>query len=1009
MPIYSKHAKGIPFIDTEYGHFGPAKICAGADKVKAAGYEIVQTSGKNLNLENTYNWKFEDFKIQGGTEQKADYHEASGLSEQKDDGYYEVEAEYTQNTAFTHEIDPDYPHGVYPSIPADDYSFEIDEKEYDVSVPFDLGSVDDAKDSIIFDKYSELGWIEKDTWSYIFDGFEDGWDIYSYDATYTTYKIKLNSISATRVITKCYCKYFEFDVDLLSKNKEGFLYAENLSDGYGVLYLKILNSRFSGVDGLRNWLASLEDKLKIIIPLSETQLYNGNQEVLVSGEQVWLQDTIEDEELSTLKIEGGTTQVADYRACEGESTQDGVPNPGAPVDIEPYVAAGTYRFPGTTLEVTIPALHGKDDVRDMVVWDRLSGIAWVYKPLKYDTLTAGNGWTITDAAQDSPYMCTHLPQGTLDGQTLNGTIGESFGILYQLATPTRTPLTVTDNPESTAPELPMEAISPVLSPDYPQYWYDKGLNNIVIQGKNQLDCNGLEAMGGALITVGCIAAIAAVITCMGVAIINDTDRVTAVNIVWDNMSSALKDYFLTQTALYTVGVTSIINITRPVWDDLCALIASIFTYDPQTNTGSIGDVAAPKAIQITTEIADNLTIDNFYNYTQVAAEGFTLPFDYKLNSETTLRILGTGSYPYFRFIHNNGDYVGYTQSMIATYKILFLPMWDNCPTGNRLFLGWDTKTSQSSTTHYYGFLRGELHPQVFYNSENGITYSLRIKSNGDVIAYKQGYPDILLGQSVDSWPEFYYLWVVGSVDQPILSDSVSYEIDTDYFPVAGESAIDIPVQGSVDIYIPADLDDLTDMAASDLIACVKPPTIPIPRLAEGEVYDVGTGACDGLWGEKVFDGTETGWAKSGTYTDQTRFYFSVPDALDNNATNNCRCSHVQSYAFDSLPSGNFVSVNSSPRIYLRLDDALLGILPTDDDATRVVKLNAWFAAEYAANRPVKVRYLRATPLSNPQEPITALCTQNQTRISQDGSSNIRCKITAGIKHPKLNFTESVGD
>jgi len=156
-------------------------------------------------------------------------------------------------------------------------------------------------------------------------------------------------------------------------------------------------------------------------------------------------------------------------------------SPTYPRPIEPYVKAGFYRLPGTNKEINIPDLYGMSTELDMVAWDRLSGIAWVNKLLKYDMLVAGNTWALSDAMINSPYLCTHLPQGNLSGQSLTGEIQENFYILYQLATPTRTPLTITENLSSTAPYLPMEALSVDLSPNYPQYWYDKGENNVLIK------------------------------------------------------------------------------------------------------------------------------------------------------------------------------------------------------------------------------------------------------------------------------------------------------------------------------------------------------------------------------------------------------------------------------------------------------------------------------------------------------------------------------------------------
>lgn len=224
-----------------------------------------------------------------------------------------------------------------------------------------------------------------------------------------------------------------------------------------------------------------------------------------------------------LSVTGGTTQAAEYRQAGGVSTQDGIPTPDAPITITPCLAAGTYRLPNTTLDVTIPALHGIGDVRDRVVWDRLSGLCWLDGKLGKITFTGNetvrvpaatpvNGYPyrvnsgISSAAHPQIILCTKYKgitsvlaisdmkvnetkyyggAGFFDFTSSAATINEfkveiaGTVIIYQLATPTRTPLTITDNPDSTAPELPMEAISPAISEDYPYGVYNTGDNNLI--------------------------------------------------------------------------------------------------------------------------------------------------------------------------------------------------------------------------------------------------------------------------------------------------------------------------------------------------------------------------------------------------------------------------------------------------------------------------------------------------------------------------------------------------
>lgn len=207
------------------------------------------------------------------------------------------------------------------------------------------------------------------------------------------------------------------------------------------------------------------------------------------------------------------------------------PSPPYPSPITPYVVGGTYRLPGTTLEVTTPNLHGKDAVRDRVVWDARSGVAWVDMQRTKRVFSNATGlitlWgadapnygcyvTLQDGSQVSGGLqCSHFSLGIRDinvvginyatnnrtlsfniplsviGASASSTAAErrdAFGVwlsnnnvevIYNLATPTRTPLTLTDNPDSTAPELPMEAFAPAVSEDYPYGVYNAGGNNLI--------------------------------------------------------------------------------------------------------------------------------------------------------------------------------------------------------------------------------------------------------------------------------------------------------------------------------------------------------------------------------------------------------------------------------------------------------------------------------------------------------------------------------------------------
>jgi hypothetical protein len=225
-----------------------------------------------------------------------------------------------------------------------------------------------------------------------------------------------------------------------------------------------------------------------------------------SGEEVEWSNTYNDRIEPGTVIAGQTEQTADYVQASGDSTQNGTPMATAPIPITPYVTGGTYRLPGTNKEITIPAdMHGIAAVLDMVVWDRLSNRCWFDDRCGKNIFNGMETWLdynpyatrFLPHLASSPILCTHFPNKNNDGVLwANATylsinyinsgfasintfksflVATPVAVVYQLPIPTRTYLTVTDNPNSTAPELPMEALE-IIEPsdDYPFGVYNAG-------------------------------------------------------------------------------------------------------------------------------------------------------------------------------------------------------------------------------------------------------------------------------------------------------------------------------------------------------------------------------------------------------------------------------------------------------------------------------------------------------------------------------------------------------
>lgn len=151
---------------------------------------------------------------------------------------------------------------------------------------------------------------------------------------------------------------------------------------------------------------------------------------------------------------GGRSELqAEYYASEGDSEQTGTPTPDAPIPITPYLPAGTYKItmPDATYELTLPTdMHGVGGIRDRVVVDYVSKRGWLDG--RYGYIASYSGESIS-----TPYMSS------------TGELTEGATIVYQLATPTKTALTLTKVTTSTAPELPLEFLADAssVSPDLP--------------------------------------------------------------------------------------------------------------------------------------------------------------------------------------------------------------------------------------------------------------------------------------------------------------------------------------------------------------------------------------------------------------------------------------------------------------------------------------------------------------------------------------------------------------
>ncbi|HOO24904.1 MAG TPA: hypothetical protein PLR95_07510, partial [Paludibacteraceae bacterium] len=239
-------------------------------------------------------------------------------------------------------------------------------------------------------------------------------------------------------------------------------------------------------------------------------------------------------------VKGNTVQQSEWVHKQGLSTQDGTPTPEAPIPIVSNLPAGTYKtkdWKGDWWEFTLTEdLCGIGDERDSVEWDRIGHNGFVQSKCKKRILIGTETFMIFIAYEDrvkayitepwgmqsytgimlSNYfiwngnaVSTSNPPGkfSFNENTLNFALPASLGITtlvefkdwfaaryaegnpveiaYQLATPTRTPLTFTKNNSSTAPECPMTFLTSTPSLEYPAGVYDAS-GTVKVRGKNLL-------------------------------------------------------------------------------------------------------------------------------------------------------------------------------------------------------------------------------------------------------------------------------------------------------------------------------------------------------------------------------------------------------------------------------------------------------------------------------------------------------------------------------------------
>lgn len=235
--------------------------------------------------------------------------------------------------------------------------------------------------------------------------------------------------------------------------------------------------------------------------------------------------------LDTLQIEMGSTSTA-YAPFVPNS-----PSPDYPSPVTSNLPAGTYKYTSTDgiYEFTLAEeLRGIGSAVDTISFDRVSHAGFVDRNIQKKVFTTIPEWIhmsydyplyhMTSQAllmkSGKPFICTHYktfvgsnnPDHTTTWQAGLGTsfwvrddsftsaaemnafcsdqynAGTPLTYYYQLATPTKTPLTFTKVSSSSAPECPMTFLTNTPSLDYPAQVYDVN-GDLISRGKNLYGAN----------------------------------------------------------------------------------------------------------------------------------------------------------------------------------------------------------------------------------------------------------------------------------------------------------------------------------------------------------------------------------------------------------------------------------------------------------------------------------------------------------------------------------------
>lgn len=263
-----------------------------------------------------------------------------------------------------------------------------------------------------------------------------------------------------------------------------------------------------------------------------------------TGNNLTFQTTYND--TADVVVKGKTLQKSEWVHKQGLTTQSGTPTPETPIPLISNLPAGTYKtqdWKGDWWEFTLTEdLHGIGDVRDSVEWDKYSNGGFLRGRIGVKVFDGTEPLARTSAETlfqvsspldfqagpsewgDRNGYCTHyefysyldfshIPQVRVpnlanqvffdlalgdynnDIPTFRAFLaaqhaaGTPVTVVYQLATPTRTPLTFTLNNASTAPECPMEFLTDTPSLEYPAEVFDAS-GMVKARGKNLFNSKG---------------------------------------------------------------------------------------------------------------------------------------------------------------------------------------------------------------------------------------------------------------------------------------------------------------------------------------------------------------------------------------------------------------------------------------------------------------------------------------------------------------------------------------